>query len=508
AFSRRILGSIGLDGGSANVPALNAQSEITETILMDTEDLAFVANWHMNPDQTNKMWYNLQTMTQIAKGTSFVGLTNVNLIGSRGPLASVLEQLFQNVTMSILSEPSLQPNRSSPYAPQALTTLTVETLRPLEDIEPGAPPCRALAGAEDVVVVMRTGATEIKDKLPVHLNTTMRCYPDTLIFSDYAEVFEGEQVYDALASVDAHVKETNMDFAHYMRLQKVGREGLDEDELRDDTFDSGPIGKNDNPGWRLDKWKFLPMILRTLELRPQKKWYVFVEPDTYVVWSNMVKWLQTLNPSKASYYGSEVQIGEDIFAHGGSAFVLSNAAMRKCAEIYTSDPEEWHTRTAQHWAGDCILGTALTRASVPFTWAWPMFQGGNPVDMNWEEAKRERRLWCDPALSYHHFKAHEVDGLWAFEQQHILDLIAEREKSNRATSFFGGRDTILRHSDVFKAYIMPNISHERTDWTNLSPDLVEHSARTVKSVEARMEDCKAICQAKKTCLQELGKKLG
>ncbi|TKA57864.1 hypothetical protein B0A55_12513 [Friedmanniomyces simplex] len=127
AFSRRILGSIGLDGGSANVPALNAQSEITETILMDTEDLAFVANWHMNPDQTNKMWYNLQTMTQIAKGTSFVGLTNVNLIGSRGPLASVLEQLFQNVTMSILSEPSLQPNRSSPYAPQALTTLTVET---------------------------------------------------------------------------------------------------------------------------------------------------------------------------------------------------------------------------------------------------------------------------------------------------------------------------------------------------------------------------------------------
>lgn len=34
---------------------------------------------------------------------------------------------------------------------------------------PGAetPPCRNLPGSEDVLVVMRTGASEIKDKLPV-----------------------------------------------------------------------------------------------------------------------------------------------------------------------------------------------------------------------------------------------------------------------------------------------------------------------------------------------------
>lgn len=35
-------------------------------------------------------------------------------------------------------------------------------------------PCQLLKGAEDVLVVMRTGATEIKDKLPAHLNTTVR----------------------------------------------------------------------------------------------------------------------------------------------------------------------------------------------------------------------------------------------------------------------------------------------------------------------------------------------
>lgn len=35
-------------------------------------------------------------------------------------------------------------------------------------------PCQSLKGGQDVLVVMRTGATEIKDKLPAHLNTTVR----------------------------------------------------------------------------------------------------------------------------------------------------------------------------------------------------------------------------------------------------------------------------------------------------------------------------------------------
>ncbi|KAK0266609.1 hypothetical protein B0A54_03350 [Friedmanniomyces endolithicus] len=420
----------------------------------------------------------------------------------RGLRSSIRNVLIIAVVATVFA--GLYITNSSPLARLGVSTQhTGLRLRPLEEIEPGAPPCRFLAGAEGVVVVMRTGATEIKDKLPVHFNTTLRCYPDTLIFSDYAEVFQGHQVHDALANVDAHLKETNADFAHYLRLQVLGREGLGKDELHGETWESGPVGKNDNPGWRLDKWKFLPMIQDTLKLRPEKQWYVFVEPDTYVVWSNMVQWLQTLEPTEASYYGSEVLIGNDVFAHGGSAFVLSNPAMRKGAEIYASHPEEWHTRTAQHWAGDCILGTALVSAGVPFTWAWPMFQGGNPVDMDWEDAKEKRRLWCAPALSYHHFETHEVETMWAFEQQHILDLMAvmEEKKSTAASSFFGGTDTILRHSDVFRRYIRPNLVHERTDWTNMSPDLIEHSARIAKPIEERMADCEAACIAKKTCLQ-------
>ena len=41
-------------------------------------------------------------------------------------------------------------------------------------------------------------------------------------------------------------------------------------------------GKSENPGWKLDKWKFLPMINRTLQMRSDKHWYVFAEADTFV----------------------------------------------------------------------------------------------------------------------------------------------------------------------------------------------------------------------------------
>ncbi|KAK3110907.1 hypothetical protein LTR53_014336 [Teratosphaeriaceae sp. CCFEE 6253] len=372
-------------------------------------------------------------------------------------------------------------------------------LRPLEDIEPGSPPCRHLASTEDIVVVMRTGATEIQDKLPVHLNTTMRCYPDTLLFSDYAEAFAGREVYDALSIVDDHTKETNADFVHYQRLRVIGREGLGREELHAEVYESGPVGKTENPGWRLDKWKFLPIVARSVELRPTAQWFVFVEPDTFLVWSNVVQWLHTLDPARAAYFGSEVQIGEDVFAHGGSAFVLSAPAMRKVAELYTSDPGEWHTRTAGHWAGDCILGTALAHAGVPFSWAWPLFQGGSPADMDWGEAKEGRRLWCAPALSYHHVAAREVEALWAFEQRHILAMLAERPDA--AATVLRGGETVLHHRDVFRGYVMPNLVERRVDWTNMSPDLVEHSARRVATVDVRLEECEAICEARKACVQ-------
>ncbi|KAK3704170.1 hypothetical protein LTR37_014010 [Vermiconidia calcicola] len=367
-------------------------------------------------------------------------------------------------------------------------------------VEPDFLPCQQLPGAEDVVVVMRTGATEIQDKLPIHFNTTFVCYQDLLIFSDYAENFYGHQVHDVLASVDQGLKESNNDFELYLRLQQHGRESLHDYELSGKaSFEGSKSGKGDNPGWKLDKWKFLPMMNETLKLRPDKKWYVFVESDSYAVWSNILQWVEQLDPSLSHYYGSEVQIGPDVFAHGGSVFVMSKPAIEKGAQIYADKLQEWHDWTNRHWAGDCILGKALLEAGVPLTWGWPMFQGGHPAKMDFTERKgEEKQLWCTPALSYHHFSPTELKAMWEFEQLWIQSRLEKASKTKKRWSSGKDYSDVLEHRDVFREFVLPSIQKgKRGWWNNLSPNLVENTAGAGEA------DCQRLCEENGDCLQYL-----
>jgi hypothetical protein len=112
------------------------------------------------------------------------------------------------------------------------------------------PDYRSLPGANETLVIMRTGSTEFQDKLPIHLATTLLRYPHSIIFSDYEEDFENRHVIDVLESVDSHLKETSPDFELWRRLKQSGRSGLQQDELSGQSIwlDHG-IGKPKNPGW-------------------------------------------------------------------------------------------------------------------------------------------------------------------------------------------------------------------------------------------------------------------
>lgn len=366
--------------------------------------------------------------------------------------------------------------------------------------------CRTLPGAEDVLVVMRTGSTEIKDKLPIHFNTTFKCYPDTLLFSDYAETFEGYEIHDALARIPEHIKQTNEDFELYRRLREHGRGILNDSELSGpESPDSGQIGKLENKGWKLDKWKFLPMMADVLEMRPDKKFYVFVEPDTYLMWSNLLQWLRTVNPDEDRYFGSETMIGEDLFGHGGSAFLMTNSALRKGVESYTSRTDHWNEVTNWHWAGDCMVGKALSEVGVPLTFTWPMFQGGNPAHLTWNEAKGPNKLWCSPVFTYHHLTSREVEGLWKFEQRWISGQHARtgedgvvahipRPQSVLAESPFS-RDSIIRHRNVFEDHLLKNLKARQRNWRNNADSLLESTEGI------SMSDCRLLCQYDETCVQ-------
>ena len=125
--------------------------------------------------------------------------------------------------------------------------------------------CRHLPGASDVVVVMKTGVTQIQDKLPTHLETTMNCYPNSVIWSDHEEQFQGWEVRDVLANVDPALRLEHDDFQLYRHVKAVGREGLDLGSLTGSSS-SRQISKDQKhtmSGWVLDKWKFLPMLNET-----------------------------------------------------------------------------------------------------------------------------------------------------------------------------------------------------------------------------------------------------
>jgi hypothetical protein len=112
------------------------------------------------------------------------------------------------------------------------------------------PDYRSLPGANDTLVVMRTGSTELQDKLPIHLATTLLRYPDSIIFSDYEEDFENNHIIDALESVNPYLKETSPDFELWRRLKQDGRAILRVEELSGKSIwvDQG-TGKAKNPGW-------------------------------------------------------------------------------------------------------------------------------------------------------------------------------------------------------------------------------------------------------------------
>lgn len=274
--------------------------------------------------------------------------------------------------------------------------------------------CPPLPGIEDILVVLKTGVTEALDKLPVHFQTTLRCVPNYVIFSDFEETIGGVQVHDVLRSVDSSVKETILDFDIYNRLREFGRDGLRSVDLRDEP--NSATGKPNNPGWKLDKWKFLPMINESLRYQPDAKWFMFMEADTYVIWPNLLGWLAHLDPTEPHYIGAETQIGEVIFAHGGSGFIISNPAMQRVSDHYADQTQDIHRYTDFHWAGDCVLGQVLHNVGVPLQYAWPMLQNAKLGEVDPFTNNFYRKPWCFPTVTYHHMTPTDIQLMWRFEQ--------------------------------------------------------------------------------------------
>ncbi|KAI1106527.1 glycosyltransferase family 31 protein [Jackrogersella minutella] len=340
------------------------------------------------------------------------------------------------------------------------------------------PSCDSLEGMKDLFVVLRTGASELPKKLPIHFTTTLRCVPHYAIYSDYEEDFEGHHIYNALDEVNPDIIASNPDFEYYRRLQEGGREAFAPEELAKWAAAKNTDGGRDSPGWKLDKWKFLPLAEKALKQQPDAKWYIFIESDSYILWTSLLEWLSHFSPSQPHYLGMQMQIGDIVFAYGGGGIAISNPALQKVVAQRRADLKGYDEFTTTHWAGDCVLGKALSDSGVNLLWAFPSLMGDRPgdIDFNSTFGGDDKKPWCYYAASYHHIPPAEYPKFAKFEQTW-----------NQKNTFR------LRHRDVFRFYVLPYLSSERLDWDNLS----NNDQGEVDS----FDDCRKICENQFDCIQ-------
>lgn len=286
-------------------------------------------------------------------------------------------------------------------------------------------------------------------------------------------------------------REHHRDFKLYRKLQQYQREGQDTSKLKGDR------------GWDLDKWKFLPMLFEAFEDAPSHiKWFVMMEADTSLSWTNLLQWLKTMDPDVPYYLGSQNFIGDTAFAHGGSGIAISRQAAIQLQAQRDEEGKEaynkrWEDITSTSCCGDEIVARALLEASVPMTMAWPLIQGETVSTVDFTD-----NHWCSPPITWHHVSPIEIDALWQFEADWVDDH---------------GWDTPYLYRDVFASFIDRHISVNRYAWNNLSQDkklvapsiatsedldftsLSELEQNAVKSVSACEEACTR--QPDESCLQ-------
>jgi hypothetical protein len=279
--------------------------------------------------------------------------------------------------------------------------------------------CAGLEALDDYFVTLRTGTTDAPKKLPAHFTTTLRCVPHYEIYSDFEEVIEGHHVHDVLNEVNPEIVASHPDFEYYNRLRGKGRDAFSEEEISKWTSAKNTNSGRDSPGWRLDKWKFLPLAEKAFRDRPQAKWFIFIESDTYILWKSLIAWLDHFDPSLPWYLGQQMQIGDVVFAYGGAGFAISQPALKKVVEHRNANLKFYDDFTAGHWAGDCVLGKALADVGVPLMWAFPTLSSEEPADTDFESGfgGAEKHPWCFYAASYHHLPPAEYSEFYDFEQK-------------------------------------------------------------------------------------------
>lgn len=344
---------------------------------------------------------------------------------------------------------------------------------------------------EDVVILVKTGATAIWRRLPMHLSTTLgnrSLTPNIEFYSDSPDEIGGYNVIDVLANVSIALK-ASPDFELYRRIRELRDTNLylESGSMEGDFYLPG--------GWRLDKYKFLPLFAHAQTHHPNKKWYIFMEDDNYFFWPTLFTWLSTFSHTDPLVLGSPAaRLGED-FAHGGSGFAISHEALSRTFGTVKTLTADWEDYAQEHGCGDHILSHVMNEMGVPrhkaldsTGWAGlqslPLWRMGFGA---WN--------WCSPIMNIHKVHQADISHLHAFQSR-----------------FYAHNSGPLRYQHLFGTLVLPSLLPLRREWDNFASARThsssdEPSGGALLSAAAKAKRpwfsataCKAACEEWEECL--------
>jgi hypothetical protein len=109
----------------------------------------------------------------------------------------------------------------------------------------------------------------------------------------------------------------------------------------------------------LDKYKNIHMAEMAYARRPGHDWYLYVDADTYVVWSTLVEWLSRIDPTEKIYMGSVAMLGGFPFAHGGSGYLVSRGTMGAMFDGKENVANRFDQNATGICCGDALFSMAL-----------------------------------------------------------------------------------------------------------------------------------------------------
>ncbi|KAK4040005.1 glycosyltransferase [Parachaetomium inaequale] len=240
---------------------------------------------------------------------------------------------------------------------------------------------------QDVVVIVKTGYGT-RERVPAWLDalSSLNEFKDILIIADS----EGDisftdtnheqwklHVHDAVAyslRLHLHAYGDHPRVAQYNQLAEAIYKGDEE----------------------LDAMKFISGLEMAYQQYPHKRWYLLVDDDTFIIQPSLKPLLEHLDPEQPHYLGNAVGDFKARFAHGGSAVILSHAAMRalivnqrSLASIYVDSLDET-------W-GDRLLAKALLKIGIYLDETYSHLFNGEPPLLSKIRADR----LCSPLVSFH-----------------------------------------------------------------------------------------------------------